>query len=157
MGFLLTFTAFLLLMILAIPSAILGSVFSFIGRQFNYFWMDVAIGLDCFGNVICQHLFNFCLIKKAGYRFGNIKETISSVLGKNYVESVRLAGLKYSYKKEKISFKSWMCFFGSIHNRIVWLKILRKEGVLTRVGIFFCNFLNAMDKNHVQDSIDNIV
>jgi hypothetical protein len=39
------------------------------------------------GNVVCQHLFNYCLVKKESrYKFGNVDETISSVLGKNKLE-----------------------------------------------------------------------
>lgn len=44
---------------------------------------NIARGIDQLGNVVCGQLFNLTLIKKAGYRFGNEDETISSVIGKN--------------------------------------------------------------------------
>ncbi len=43
----------------------------------------IALGIDQLGNVVCARLFNFFLITKEGYQFGNEDETISSVLGKN--------------------------------------------------------------------------
>jgi 8-oxo-dGTP diphosphatase len=50
----------------------------------NYF-IEVALALDNAGNVIMQHLLNdILLIKNTNtYFFGNKKETISSVIGKN--------------------------------------------------------------------------
>lgn len=44
----------------------------------------LALAIDHFGNTVCRDLFNAIFISPAGYPFGNIKETISSVLGKNY-------------------------------------------------------------------------
>lgn len=44
---------------------------------------SVAIGIDQIGNSVCRDLFNRCLITSAGYKFGKVQETISSVLGKN--------------------------------------------------------------------------
>jgi len=57
----------------------------------NYFFVDnkkgyflsSAINLDKFGNREFRTLLNKTLITDKGYRFGNIEETISSVLGKN--------------------------------------------------------------------------
>jgi 8-oxo-dGTP diphosphatase len=48
-------------------------------RQF----LSIATSVDASGNVVCKDLFNLLLIKKEGYKFGNRKETVSSVLGKN--------------------------------------------------------------------------
>lgn len=46
--------------------------------------MSLAIAIDQYGNGLCQHLFNQVLITKLStHKFGNIDETISSVLGKN--------------------------------------------------------------------------
>ena len=45
--------------------------------------MGFAIALNESGNVMFDDLFNLILIKKTGYQFGNRKETILSVLGKN--------------------------------------------------------------------------
>lgn len=54
-------------------------------RWLTIYFVEVAIALDAAGNVMMQHLLNdFLLIKKEPtYYFGNKKETISSVLGKN--------------------------------------------------------------------------
>lgn len=46
-------------------------------------WYICAEAIDLIGNVVCRDLFRIVLIKKAWYRFGVRKETISSVLGKN--------------------------------------------------------------------------
>lgn len=45
--------------------------------------LQIAISIDQLGNVMMQHLLNVLWIKKAGYRFGNRDETISSALGRN--------------------------------------------------------------------------
>ena len=51
----------------------------YLGRIFR----SVAIWIDQIGNSVCRDLFNRCLITSAGYKFGKVQETISSVLGKN--------------------------------------------------------------------------
>lgn len=48
--------------------------------------LSIATSIDASGNVVCKDLFNLALITKKGYLFGNRKETISSVLGKNQLE-----------------------------------------------------------------------
>lgn len=83
MGLLLTITAYILLLALAIPSIIVGTIVSLFQHQGNAYYMNMAIGIDHLGNVICQHLFNLVLIKKTGYKFGNIESSISRVLGVN--------------------------------------------------------------------------
>ncbi|WP_163401398.1 hypothetical protein [Flavobacterium fluviatile] len=55
--------------------------FSF--KRLDQQFLSIATSVDTSGNVICKDLFNLILIKKGGYQFGNRKETISSVLGKN--------------------------------------------------------------------------
>lgn len=47
------------------------------------YFKDSAITLDRYGNREFRTLFNKWFIKQYGYKFGNINETISSVLGKN--------------------------------------------------------------------------
>ena len=54
--------------------------------------LSIATSIDASGNVVCKDLFNLLLIKKESYQFGNRKETISSVLGKNQRDS-KLTGL----------------------------------------------------------------
>ena len=44
---------------------------------------SVAVGIDQIWNVIWRDLFNRILIKKNGYKFWNVQETISSVLWHN--------------------------------------------------------------------------
>lgn len=54
----------------------------FVKDKSGYF-KSSAINLDKFGNREFRTLFNKVLITDKGHRFGNIEETISSVLGKN--------------------------------------------------------------------------
>lgn len=86
MGFLLTLIASILLYVLSIPALMIGTIVSLYQHSCNSYWRSIAVSIDQLGNVICQHLFNLTLIKKDGYKFGNIDETISSVLGKNWVD-----------------------------------------------------------------------
>ena len=51
--------------------------------RFDNQLMDIAVSIDATGNTVCDDLFNLIMISKEGYQFGNRKETISSVLGKN--------------------------------------------------------------------------
>jgi hypothetical protein len=52
-------------------------------KALNKYFVNIAIGEDNLANVYSQHLFNLLFIKKNGYKFGNVDEPISSVLGKN--------------------------------------------------------------------------
>jgi hypothetical protein len=54
-------------------------------KDFNKYNRDIALAKDQLGNVILAPLLNKLLITKAGYKFGNRKETISGVIGKNYL------------------------------------------------------------------------
>jgi len=77
---LLTFTAPIGFLYALIRQMILLKV-----KTLSLFFTEVALVLDETGNVIMQHLLNdTLLIRKANtYYFGNKKETISSVIGKN--------------------------------------------------------------------------
>ena len=68
-----------------IPNAFLfGVIFSILSKNRNKrYFVHIAVSIDQLGNVVCAPLFNCTLIKKTGYKFGNVDETISSVLGKN--------------------------------------------------------------------------
>lgn len=81
----LSIVAYLLICIMAIPAIVYGIVMSLEKDEFSKYFMSIAVSLDQFGNTICKYLFDWLLIKKHGYKFGNVDETISSVLGKNYV------------------------------------------------------------------------
>lgn len=85
MGLLLSIVAYLLICIMAIPALLFGTFVTLLCGEFNAYFMRIAVSLDQFGNTICKFLFDFLFMKKGGYRFGNPDETISSVLGKNYV------------------------------------------------------------------------
>lgn len=53
----------------------------------------LALAIDHFGNTVCRDLLNALFIQRGGYGFGNIKETISSALGKNALgNKLTLAG-----------------------------------------------------------------
>lgn len=66
--------------ILFLPLSILN--FFFVENKKGYF-LSSALNLDKFGNREFRTLLNKMLIVESGYRFGNIAETISGVLGKN--------------------------------------------------------------------------
>jgi 8-oxo-dGTP diphosphatase len=46
-------------------------------------FMNMAVSVDKFGNVVCAELFNATLIKKSKNLFGNHRQTVSHVLGVN--------------------------------------------------------------------------
>jgi 8-oxo-dGTP diphosphatase len=90
MGILLTIIA-VLLTVLLFPIGILLTLFinlykrrwRYAYKNLNEQFISIATSIDASGNVIFEDLFNLLLIKGSGYKFGNRKETISSVLGKN--------------------------------------------------------------------------
>lgn len=84
MGILLTLIALIVLIVILIPSLVIGMIISLINHSGNRYFINIAKAIDHFGNVLCQYLFNLIFINKNGYKFGNIDETLSSVLGKNY-------------------------------------------------------------------------
>jgi len=66
--------------ILYLPLTVIN--FFFVENKKGYF-LSSAVNLDKFGNREFRTLLNRVLITEKGYKFGNINETISSVLGKN--------------------------------------------------------------------------
>lgn len=54
-----------------------------VGKAHHSYFFECAFAVDILGNVMGQHLWNFIFIKNEGYKFGNRRETMSSVLGKN--------------------------------------------------------------------------
>lgn len=56
---------------------------SFSFKRLDEQFLSIATSIDASGNVVCKDLFNLILKQKGGVGFGNRKETISSVLGKN--------------------------------------------------------------------------
>jgi hypothetical protein len=71
---------FIIAYILFLPLTLIN--YLFVKNKKGYF-RSSAISLDRFGNREFRTLFNKVLILKNGYQFGDIGETISSVLGKN--------------------------------------------------------------------------
>lgn len=71
---------FLVAYILYLPLSLLN--FCFVENKGGYF-LSSAINLDKFGNREFRTLWNKSLKTSKGHSFGNIEETISSVLGKN--------------------------------------------------------------------------
>lgn len=82
-AFILYLVASILKMVLAPFAYIYGFIQASRDRRLNYYHKDLALAKDQYGNALCQYLFNALLIEKNGYKFGNIDETISSVIGKN--------------------------------------------------------------------------
>jgi hypothetical protein len=71
---------FIIAYVLFLPLSIVNWLF--VKEKSGYF-KSSATNLDKFGNREFRTLFNKVLISNKGYRFGDIGETISSVLGRN--------------------------------------------------------------------------
>ena len=84
----LVFSMLLLIIILPIISVymVLKRLINGNGKMIKVWSWKVSRAIDVFANIHGSEIFNDLLIKKGGYKFGNPKETISSVLGKNQVE-----------------------------------------------------------------------
>ena len=82
-NFIVGLVLFLLAWLLFLPISFLN--FFIVGLKFKDlgYFKSSAVNLDRFGNSEFRTLFNLTLKKKEGYKFGNMEETISSVLGKN--------------------------------------------------------------------------
>ena len=86
MGFLLFIISLVLKRFLELPMYLFGSVISCLKGEWDQYNTDLAIATDQYGNGLSKYLFNMLLIKKISvHKFGNIDETISSVIGKNKV------------------------------------------------------------------------
>ena len=92
MSLLMSFLLFCIAIVLLIFTTPIGFLYALLRQLFfgklkslSVYFLEVAISIDNTGNVMMQHLLNdFLLIKqKETYYFGNKKETISSVIGKN--------------------------------------------------------------------------
>jgi hypothetical protein len=71
---------FIIAYILFLPLSIIN--WFFVKDKFGYFESS-AVNIDKFGNREFRTLFNKILILDDGCKFGNMEETISSVLGRN--------------------------------------------------------------------------
>ena len=92
MSLLKSFILFFIAIVLLITTAPIGFFYALLRQLFfdklktlSEFFLEVAISIDNTGNVMMQHLLNDLLLMKrpTTYYFGNKKETISSVIGKN--------------------------------------------------------------------------
>ena len=87
-----SFLLFCIAFVLLITTAPIGFFYALVRqiifekvKTLSIFFTEVALVLDEAGNVVMQHLLNDTLLikNKNTYYFGNKKETISSVIGKN--------------------------------------------------------------------------
>ncbi|MEO8534256.1 MAG: hypothetical protein ABI441_10910 [Flavobacterium sp.] len=83
MGIMLGFLLFIIAYILYLPLTILNF---FMVWSKGYF-RDSGLTLDRLANREFRTLFDKTLIQKDGYKFGNIEETISGVLGVNILKN----------------------------------------------------------------------
>lgn len=79
-NFLLIFVAIILLVVLS-PIGLVYAIAK--APNLSLYWRGIAESIDQLGNHVMQHAFNKWLIKDYAYRFGDIDETVSSVLGRN--------------------------------------------------------------------------
>ena len=93
-GFIKSFLFFGIEFVLVVTTTPIGFVYALLRQLFvgkiktlQIYFIEVALALDNAGNVIMQHLLNDTLLIKNTntYQFGNKKETISSVIGKNHL------------------------------------------------------------------------
>lgn len=86
----LLFLVGVLLVCLLTPLAVLAKIIKAIfTMKFDWSWfMRLALSFDQLGNVLGDDLFSFLLVRNTKiHPFGDEDETISSVLGKNYLVS----------------------------------------------------------------------
>ena len=92
MSLLKSFLLFCIAIVLFIFTTPIGFFYALLRQSFfgklkslSVYFLEVAISIDNTGNVLMQHLLNDLLLiqQKDTYYFGNKKETISSVIGKN--------------------------------------------------------------------------
>ena len=93
-GFIKSFILFGIAFVLLVTTTPIGFVYALLRQLFlgkiktlQIYFIEVALALDHAGNVIMQHILNDTLLIKNTntYQFGNKKETISSVIGKNHL------------------------------------------------------------------------
>ena len=93
-GFIKSLLLFGIAFVLVVTTTPVGFAYALLRQLFlgkvktlQIYFIEVALALDNAGNVIMQHLLNDTLLVKNPhtYLFGNKKETISSVIGKNHL------------------------------------------------------------------------
>jgi hypothetical protein len=81
-GFILLIIA-LLLSVVLLPIGFTFQVIATLFRSIDSYLFQIAKSIDQHGNLVCAELFNLTLIKRKGYRFGDMDKTISYALGRN--------------------------------------------------------------------------
>lgn len=81
-GLILLITA-LLLSVILMPIGFVFQIMVTLFRAVDTYLFHIAKSIDQHGNVVCAELFNLTLIKRKGYKFGDMDKTISYVLGIN--------------------------------------------------------------------------
>jgi hypothetical protein len=81
-GLILLITA-LVLSVILMPVGFIFQIVVTLFRAVDTYLFHIAKSIDQHGNVVCAELFNLTLIKKKGYKFGDMDKTISYVLGVN--------------------------------------------------------------------------
>lgn len=80
--FVLSIVGFCLFSAIGFVVAFVESVLGF----FDKFFVPIAISVDQLANAWMGSLFNLVLKKSDGYKFGNIDQTISYVIGRNHLD-----------------------------------------------------------------------
>ena len=73
----------LCLSVILMPVGFLFQIVVTLFRAIDTYLFHIAKSIDQHGNVVCAEMFNLTLIKKKGYKFGDMDKTISYVLGVN--------------------------------------------------------------------------
>jgi hypothetical protein len=81
-GFILLIIA-LLLSVVLLPIGFTFQVIATLFRSIDSYLFQIAKSIDQHGNLVCAELFNLTLIKRKGYKFGDMDKTISYALGRN--------------------------------------------------------------------------
>jgi hypothetical protein len=83
MGVIINFILFLVAIVIFLPLSVANIILViFKGGNLSNYFKETAVDIDRFGNRNLRTLLNATL-QKNGYKFGDERETISSVLGKN--------------------------------------------------------------------------
>lgn len=122
---------FLIALFLLVTTAPIGFVYTLLrqlifdkAKTLSLYFIELALVLDEAGNVVMQHLLNDTLLlkKRDTYYFGNKKETISSVIGKN-----ELTGTLTSLGKALNAFLNFIDQGHSLNSIIYDVKAWEKE------------------------------
>ena len=131
MSLLKSFLLFCIAFVLLISTAPIGFFYALLRQLFfgklktlSVYFLEVAISIDNTGNVMMQYLLNDLLLIKrpATYYFGNKKETISSVIGKN-----SLTNTLSSLGKALNAFLNWIDKDHSLNSIIYDLRLWARD------------------------------